>query len=224
MPKSLYRSAFSAADVSPCDVLAFHRNNFGGFVMQDDGGDGAGQDGDGADGGDDPDTGDGGTGELGDAGKKALQRERDARKAAEKSASAMQDKVNALIDGLKTGLGVEAAGSDDPVELINGLRTEIDGLKHTTLVDAVARRHGITDDDDLEFLRSAKDQAAMAALAKRLAPAKGDDDEGDKGKKKPTGPRPDPSQGRGSGGDGSRPSSVAQVMEDRRAAREKASK
>lgn len=229
MPKSLYRSAFSAADVSPCDVLAFHRSIFGGSVMLDgagDGDDGADPAGDGADDGDQSGSGDGGSNELGDAGKRALSQERDARKAAEKRATAMEAQVTALIDGLKTGLGVETAGSDDPLDLIAGLRTEIDGLKHTTRVDAVARHHGITDEADLEFLRSAKDQASMDALAKRLAPTKGDDDadEQGKGKKKPGGPRPDPSQGQGSGGSGARPSSVAQVMEDRRAAREKASK
>lgn len=232
MPKSLYRSAFSAGDVSPSDVLAFHQRAFGGFVMEND--DDAGDGGDSGDQGDDNATGgdgddDDGSG-LGEAGKKALAQERDARKSAEKRASAMEAKVTALIDGLKTGLGVEAAGSDDPADLIAGLRTEIDGLKHTTLVDTVARRHGITDETDLEFLRSAKDRDAMNALAKRLAPAADKDDDSDdaadkdKGKKKPASPRPDPSQGKGGGGSGARPTSVAQVIEDRRAAREKASK
>lgn len=224
MSNSLYRSAFSA-DVSPCDVLAFHRGIFGPSVMQDGVGDDVDSGDQGDDAGDDSDVTDtsdtGSKDDLGDAGKKALNRERDARKAAEKKASAMEAKVTALIDGLKTGLGIKADGSDDPADLIGGLRTELEGLKHSALVDAVARRHGITDETDLTFLRSAKDQDAMDALAKRLAPTK-DDDEGTKGKS--TGPRPDPSQGRGSGGSGARPSSVAQVMEDRRAAREKAGK
>ena len=227
MPKSTHTAfpmPFSPAlalAISPSTVLDFHRATFGGLRMEDDP--------DGGKGGEDPkDKPDPEKGKgkedddkLGEPGKKALDAERDARKKAEKDLAALKSQMDGFFGGLKQALGVEDKKGDDPTEVITTLTERLGTLEHQSLVDRVAREHGITDEDDVEILKSAKDKDAMEKLATRLAP-KGDDEDADgkdKGKGK-TAPRHDPSQGKGGGGGGSRPTSVAQVQADRRAARE----
>lgn len=130
----------------------------------------------------------------------------------------LEAKLNTLRDGLKTALGIEDKKAD-ATELVTKLQEQLNQLAHDNLVESAARRHGITEEDDLALLRTAKDPEAMEKLAARLAPKA---DEGDKSKPgKPGTPKPDPSQGKGAGSGAVRPTSVAQVMEDRRAAREK---
>lgn len=130
----------------------------------------------------------------------------------------LEAKLNTLRDGLKTALGIEDKKAD-ATELVTKLQEQLNQLAHDNLVESAARRHGITEEDDLALLRTAKDPEAMEKLAARLAPKA---DEGDKSKPgKPGAPKPDPSQGKGVGSGAVRPTSVAQVMEDRRAAREK---
>lgn len=130
----------------------------------------------------------------------------------------LEGKLNTLRDGLKTALGIEDKKAD-ATELVTKLQEQLNQLAHDNLVESAARRHGITEEDDLALLRTAKDPEAMEKLAARLAPKA---DEGDKSKPgKPGAPKPDPSQGKGVGSGAVRPTSVAQVMEDRRAAREK---
>lgn len=130
----------------------------------------------------------------------------------------LEVKLNTLRDGLKSALGVDDK-KVDPADLVGKLQEQFDRLTHTNLVEQVARRHRITDDEDIALLAAATDADAMGKLAARLAPKA---DEGDKSKPgKPGTPKPDPSQGKGAGSGAVRPTSVAQVMEDRRAAREK---
>jgi len=226
-----FESAFAAGPVTLSDVLAFHAARFGSLLMKKEGdGDGGGDGGQGAgDGG----SGDGGTGKggagsggdagdeskLGDAGKKALESERAARKDAEKKAADIATAFEALKSGLKVGLGIDSK-EDDPAAIVSGLQDQLSKLTHQNLVSDVARRNGITEDDDIELLRSATDKDVMEKLAARLKPAAegegaGGAGNGSNGKGRP---KPDPSQGKGGGG--AKPTSVAQVMADRAAARE----
>lgn len=131
----------------------------------------------------------------------------------------LEAKLNGIRDALKAAAGVEDKKADDE-QVLASVRDELAALRHENAVEKVARRHGITDDDDLALIATARDAEAMDKLAARLAPKA---DEGvDKSKPgKPGTPKPDPSQGQGGGSGAVRPTSVAQVMEDRRAAREK---
>jgi hypothetical protein len=159
---------------------------------------------------------DAGTGEkdtpLGEGGLKALQAERDARQA-------LETELRQFKTGLAEVLGIDSkdAKSDD---LVPTLQREVQEMRREVLVDRIAREAKISDDDDLELLKTASDEATMRKLAARLA-KKADDD--DTGKNEATNGRrqlkPDPSQARGGKGE-SKPSSIAAVMEERRAARE----
>jgi len=131
----------------------------------------------------------------------------------------LEAKLNALRDGLKSALGVEDKKADI-ADLVGGLKDQLDSLTHTNLVHEVARRHKLDDEGDIALLRSATDPDVMDKLGARLAAlvaAKGTESKPGK----PGTPKPDPSQGRGGGAEGAKPTSVAQVMADRRAAREK---
>lgn len=110
----------------------------------------------------------------------------------------LEGKLNQLRDGLKSALGVEDKKADAS-DLIQGLADELATLKHTALVERVARAHQITDDDDIAILRSATDEDAMTRFAARLAPKDGGDGKNASGK---PGSRPDPSQGKGGNGKG----------------------
>ncbi|MBK6602328.1 MAG: hypothetical protein IPG28_12540 [Betaproteobacteria bacterium] len=124
----------------------------------------------------------------------------------------LEAKLNTLRDGLKSALGVDDK-KVDPADLVGKLQEQLDRLTHTNLVEQVARRHGITEEEDLALLASAKDSDAMTKLAARLAPKA---DEGDKSKPgKPGTPKPDLSQGKAGGGAGVR--SLADAMDDYRA-------
>ena len=81
------------------------------------------------------------------------------------------------------------------------------------LAAKIATDAGVTDARDVALIQAQPDEAAMKALATRLA-----GDPADADRKRRGVPKPDLSAGRSGGG---RPSSVAQVMEERRAAREK---
>lgn len=124
----------------------------------------------------------------------------------------LEGKLNTLRDGLKTALGIEDKKAD-ATELVTKLQEQLNQLAHDNLVESAARRHGITEEDDLALLRTAKDPEAMEKLAARLAPKA---DEGDKSKPgKPGAPKPDLSQGKAGGGAGVR--SLADAMDDYRA-------
>lgn len=148
---------------------------------------------------------------LGEGGLKALQAERDARQA-------LETELRQFKTGLAEVLGIDSkdAKSDD---LVPTLQREIQEMRRENLVDRIAREAKISDDDDLKLLKAVSDEATMRNLAARLA-KKADDDtkenEGTNGRRQL---KPDPSQGRGGKAE-SKPSSIAAVMEERRAARE----
>lgn len=113
---------------------------------------------------------------LGEPGIKALREERAAR---ERLEQAMKDQRTALLEAF----GVK---SDKPGEdIVKTLQQQVSAMQRDSLVDRMARRHGITDDDDVELLRAAPDEAAMGRLAGRLKAVS---------TTTPNTPAPDPSQ------------------------------
>lgn len=129
----------------------------------------------------------------------------------------LETKLNTLRDGLKSALGVEDK-KVDVADLVGSLKDQLDQLTHSNLVNEVARRHKLDDEDDIALLRSATDADVMDKLGARLAKA-ATTEQTKPGK--PGTPKPDLSQGKGGDGAGAKPTSVAQVMADRQAAREK---
>lgn len=123
--------------------------------------------------------------ELGEGGKKALEREREARKLLERQLQGMQGQMAAIAQAF----GVKPDDSDDGGQLVETLQQQVTAMQHQSLVDRVARAHGITEADDLEFLASAKDEEQMGRFAARLNAASA-----------PGTPKPDASQG-AKGGD-----------------------
>lgn len=193
------------------EVIKLHREMFGGWTMT------AGpaeQPGNSQPAGQAEPAGDAGEGDgdkpLGPNGEKALAAEREARK----QSDAKLAKFEAQMAAFAKALGVEpdAKSGDDKVE---ALAEAVRSLSHNSAVDRVAREHGITESGDLALLREQSNEEAMGRLALRLKPAMGD------GKPETKTPKPDPSVGMGAGDPGgAKPSRVAEVMAERRKARE----
>ena len=101
---------------------------------------------------------------LGENGKKALEREREARKA-------LEGQVSQMRDAFAQALGVKADSKTDVGDLLGTFQQRLDAMQHENTVERVARVNGITDDADIEFLRSAKDEDHMNKLAVRLKAA-----------------------------------------------------
>lgn len=119
---------------------------------------------------------------LGDGGKKALEAEREARKELERQLSQMRD-------GLAQVFGQKPDGKASADDVLSSLSEQVAAMKHDNAVLRVASDHGITDKDDIDLLRSAKDEDAMTRLATRLA-AKADAEGA-----RPGTPKPDLTQG-----------------------------
>lgn len=198
------------------DVFARNRVLYGGFVMEDDSAksDDSGKEAKAEDKADASKSKDsdasGGDEPLGEAGARALRAEREARKT-------LETELSNLKKGLASALGVaDESGKDDGADAVARVQQQIADMQRENRILALANKHQITDEVDLEILSSAKDEESMKRLAERLAPAK---DEGDATSRRP---KPDRSQGGGetrsgkTGGGGS----VAEVMAERRAARE----
>ena len=126
---------------------------------------------------------------------KALQQEREARGELEKQLKAMQDQ----FAGLAEAFGVKAEKGAKPDETIARLASTVGGIQGELAVERLARRHKITDEDDIATLLAVSDEGARAKLAARLAPA----DPGPDNEPRPRTPKPDASQG--SKGDPAKP-------------------
>ena len=172
------------------EIIALHKSLFGGWTMtatppepDPNQPDGAKPDDDG--GKDDGDK------LLGPNGEKALAAERDARKKSDQKVAALEAQFAKLAEAF----GVKPDESKpDGADKVDALAKAVDTILHNSAVDRVARDHGITDKDDLALLAEQATGEAMEKLAKRLQPAKNDDD-GAKPKRRP--PAPDHTQGRG---------------------------
>jgi len=138
---------------------------------------------------------------LGPSGEKALHAERDARKELEKTVTAMQQAQKDQTAALAAALGIKPDAKDEGAQTLATLQAQVEQMRLDSTVFRLAATHKISDADDIELLKSAKDEDAMSKLAVRLA-AKADDEGDDKGGKKPaTGPKPDRSQGGGAASD-----------------------
>lgn len=178
----LHRPTLSPRDAAwLTETIARNRSLFGGFSMEaDPSGTDSKPDADKADPGkkDEP---------LGDAGKKALEDERTARKQAESDLKALRSEFDGFKTSLSEAFGVKSAKGDDG-DAIKQVQDQLASMQREAAVYRIAAQHKITDDGDLELLKSAKDEQAMNKLGERLA-AKAEDD------KKPGTPKPDATQG-----------------------------
>ena len=116
---------------------------------------------------------------LGDGGKKALDAERAARKAAEKAANDLQKRLDAINQANETA--IEKAQREAKEAQEAAAKATADALRFR-----VAAKHGISDEDADLFLTGA-DEDTLARQAARLV------------ERTPTSPLPDPTQG-GKGG------------------------
>jgi hypothetical protein len=113
--------------------------------------------------------------QLGDAGKRAIKAERDRAESAERK---FKDQQAAIAKAL----GIEQDKGED---IVSNLQQRLSAMEKTNLVNEVARRHGITEDDDIALLRNQPDEQGMALLASRLKSTT---------PTQPPAPAPDPSQ------------------------------
>jgi hypothetical protein len=125
---------------------------------------------------------------LGEGGKKALEAEREARRQAEADLATLRKDFEGFQTKLSEAFGVKpATGNGD--DAITQMQNQLNSMQRDTTVYRLAAQHSITDEGDLELLKSATDEAAMTKLAERLA-----------AKAAATGtPKPDATQGGGSG-------------------------
>lgn len=125
----------------------------------------------------------GGDEPLGEGGKKALERERDARKSLETQVSQMREAFASALGGKPD----PKASTDD---IVKSLQDQMSTLTRSNQIALVARENGITDPDDIALIEDAKDEDGMRRIAGRLKP-----DE-----RTPGTPKPDKTQGpQGSG-------------------------
>lgn len=125
---------------------------------------------------------------LGDNGKKALESEREKRKQAESDLAALRKDFEGFQSKLSEAFGVKPATGDGD-DAVTQLQKRLDTMQHETAVYRVAATNNITDEGDLELLKSATDEAAMDKLGERLAAKAA----------APGTPKPDATQGGGTG-------------------------
>lgn len=114
---------------------------------------------------------------LGEGGKKALEREREARKN-------LETQVNQMREAFSSALGIKSDTKADTDSLISQVQSQLATMQQQNLAERVARSVGITEEADVALLLSQPNEDAMRALAERIKPAPGNGT-----------PGPDPSQG-----------------------------
>ncbi|WP_330473820.1 hypothetical protein [Terrabacter sp. C0L_2] len=102
---------------------------------------------------------------LGQPGLKALQAERDRVTALENELKGFKP-LKEQMDALRGIFGDKAA--DPGKDIVTTLQDQVAEMRHDTLVERVARSHGISDDKDVAVLRAIKDESLMQQLAERL--------------------------------------------------------
>ena len=95
---------------------------------------------------------------LGEPGLNALRQEREAREKLEREVGPLRQQMEALS---------RVFGNDNttgkPEDVVATLQQQVAEMRHDTLVERVARSHGITDDVDVTMLRAIKDEASWAS-------------------------------------------------------------
>lgn len=123
---------------------------------------------------------------LGEGGKKALDAERDARKAAEQELTKLRGEFDSFKSALTEAVGIKPEkGKED--DTLTQVQRQLSQMQLENDVLRLATQHRITDSDDLDLLRSATDAQAREKLAGRLA-ARADAET-------PGTPKPDSTQG-----------------------------
>lgn len=171
-----------ARGLTVSELLAFHKARFGSSAMEATGGEG-GEGGDGAQGGAGTPTPNdaaaqtgkqGSEGEsLGSGGVKALQAERDQRKALEKQVADMQSANKAQMEALAKAFGLktdEVSDTDKLASQLKDLNDKVGSLTKTNTVLRIASEHSLSD-KDREIIASLPDETTMQSVAKRLAEA-----------------------------------------------------
>lgn len=129
-------------------------------------------------------------GETGKGGKAAvladLATERDKRQALEQTVAQMQQAQKDQMAAIAAAFGVKPDDKDDGTQLLTTLQQQVAAMQHESLVHRIAATHQIADTDDIELLKSAKDEDTMTRLAGRLAAANAEPDQT---------PKPDLTQG-----------------------------
>ena len=131
------------------------------------------------------------SGDTGKGSKQAvladLARERDARQALEQTVTQMQQAQKDQMAAIAAAFGVKPDAKDtDGSQLIGTLQKQVAEMQHEALVLRVANAHRLTNAEDIDLLKSAKDEDTMTKLATRLAA---------KAAETPGTPKPDLSQG-----------------------------
>lgn len=115
-----------------------------------------------------------------------LARERDARQALEQTVAQMQQAQKEQMAAIASAFGVKPDAKDqDGTKLLTTLQQQVAEMQREALVLRVANEHKLAG-DDVELLKSAKDEDAMTKLAARLA---------SQATETPGTPKPDLSQG-----------------------------
>lgn len=130
---------------------------------------------------------------LGPNGEKALKAEREARGKLEQTVAQMQQSQKDQMAAIASAFGVKPDAQDDGTQLLTALQQQVAEMQREALVLRIAAQHKLAGDDDIEFLKSAKDEEAMGKLAARLAANNADPTT-------PSSPKPDLTQG-GKAGD-----------------------
>lgn len=172
------------------ELLAFHAAHFGGARMEGE------PQGDPAPTPTPPSNAPAPTGDdkpLGPGGEKALQAERDQRKALEKTVADMKSAHEAQMDALAKAFGLKKEDVSDADALagkVTGMSDQLEKLTRANLVLSVVNEHPNLSDEDKKVVAAIPDEATMRTVAARLAEAG-----------KPTGkPKNDPPSN-GGGGD-----------------------
>lgn len=190
------------------EIIAIHRREFGGFVMEE------------LPNQSEPSAGDN-AGDSGkhDQGADGFKSEHSKQSVLADLATARQERnelrakveklepLAAQLEKLTKALAPESEDGDEQAtsDALAAIQKRLDEADLRASVEALARKHKIDSDEDVALLASISDAKQREALAARIAP-------GDQGNKKNWPPRPDPSIGKG-GGAGS-PRTVAEARKE----------
>lgn len=124
---------------------------------------------------------------LGEKGIRALRAEREKNSALARANADLAAKMDAIVKAVTP----DGGGAPSVEDALAEIQRRLDAADHDKVVEQTARRLGITNDEDVDFLRSMPDAAAMAKLGERLR--------ANAASSQPPAPTPDPGQGSGHG-------------------------
>ena len=116
---------------------------------------------------------------LGDGGKRALEAEREARRA-------LEGQVTQMREAFATALGTKPDKKASVEDMVSQLQEQFSTMQRATLVSAIARENEITKADDIALIEDAATEEGMRRIAARLKAA---------AESAPGTPKPDRSQG-----------------------------